>query len=336
MSVRASKVRKTKGLGSLLKSLLWDISIITLRFIQNFRMTDLQMAKMKRNIAVIDFLTLNMKIFENDETLVHFYGKLVKDQQNVAETKEEILQDLVIQNHDKTRSKREVCTFASDLLEIATSRLNSLGIEGWFTKVKVWYLYFSYANDIVSEERLRKASRLLSEKIKDLSPDYITQKQILKLESNINAFVNTPGSSLQRDRLSPELTANFKAYLKNTETDILYIFEASSNYKESPHDFFADLVALCSRPEEEEATPTTLTFTITDSKTGLPLNNVEASIDKSEETPTSDGDGKVTYLKTKAGRGIAIFNKTGYEEHVAIVKIKAGTANTFNIAMDKC
>ena len=299
-------------------------------------MTDLQMAKIKRNIAVIDFLTLNLKIFENDETIAHFYKKLIKDQEKVSATKEAILKDVIIQNHDKTRLKREACTFASDLLEIATSRFTSIGIEGWYTKVKVWYLYFSYTNDAVSEERLRKASRLLNEKMNDLTPDYITQKQILKLESNINAFVNTPGSSMQRDRLSPALTADFKVYLKNTETDILYIFEASEKYKESHHDFFADLVALCSRREEEEATPTTLTFTITDSKTGLPLNNVEASIDKSEETPTSDGDGTVTYLKTKAGRGIAIFNKTSYEEHVAIVKIKAGTANTFNIAMDKC
>jgi len=298
-------------------------------------MTDLQMAKMNRNIAVIDFLTINREIFENDETLLHFSKKLIQDQHKVSTTKEEILQDIIIQNHDKTRLKREVCTFASDLLEIATSRLTSIGIEGWFTKVKVWYLYFSYANDAVSEERLRKAARLLNEKINELTPDYITQKQILKLETNINAFVNTPGSSLQRDRLSPALTSDFKTYLKNTETDILYIFEAADKYKVSHHDFFADLVALCSRPEEEEAIPTTLTFTIIDSKTGLPLNHVEATIDKSEETPISDSDGKVTYLKTKAGRGIAIFNKTGYQEQVAIVKIKKATSNAYDVVMEQ-
>lgn len=298
-------------------------------------MTDLQMAKMKRNIAVIDFLASKMEVFENDDTLKHFYKKLVKDQQKVTESKDELLQDVVIQNHAKARLKREVCTLASNLLEIAIIRLNSLGIEGWYTKVKVWYLYFSYVNDIVSEERLRKAFKLLKEKIKDLNPDHITQKQLLKLELNINAFANTPGSSLQRDRLSPELSADFKAFLKNTETDILYIFEAADKYKEKHLDFYSDLLTLCTRSEEEAETPTTITFSITDSKTGLPLMNVVASLNKSEEEPKSDIAGKLTYLKTKAGRGIAVFIKNGYQEQVTIVKIKKGTSNTYDIMMDK-
>jgi len=298
-------------------------------------MTDLQKAKMKRNIAVIDFLESNIKIIEKDASLFHFYEKLKKDQQTASETLDEILKNNVIQNHDKARLKKEVCTLASTLCEIATKTLTSLGKEGWYSDVKVWYLHFSKANDLVTEQRLRNAYNLLTEKSKDLLPKNISKKQLDELGKLINTFANMPGSSLQKDRIPPELTFEFKADLKRTETDILYIFEAADRYKDTHVDFYADLIALCDRPEEEEKTPTTLTVKITDSNTGLPLKNVAGTLDKSEETPISNSDGKLIYKKTKAGRGIASFSKAGYEENVTIIKIKASTANIFEITMNK-
>lgn len=298
-------------------------------------MTDLQKMKMKRNVSVIKYLKSHLQIIENDNSFKHFYEKLIADHQRVLGTQEELLQDKVIQNHDKTRLKKEVCTLASTLSETATKVLDSLGQRGWYSEVKVWYMHFSRATDIVTEERLRMAYKLLKTNSSAFAPDEITAEQLAELKTKIDEFANTPGSSLQRDRISPEETVEFKANLKLTEIDIRYILEAAKKYKDTATEFYEGLVTLCTLPEEAQPTSTTINFTITDSDTGLPLPNVLCSLDKSEENPISDEEGQLNYTKTKAGRGIATFTKKGYEENVIIVKIKAATANTFEVTMQR-
>ena len=298
-------------------------------------MTDLQKAKMKRNIALLELLESYKKTFENDNEFVYFYDKLAKDHKKAVESELEISKDDMAFNLDKAKLKKEVSMLASHLCAVALDAFKEWNEKNLLKGVKFGYLHFSRCNDFITEERVKKVHQLLHKEIESLSPNYITHEQLGEFKDKIKEFVDTPGSSSIVDRPLVELTTKFRADLKLTDVDTRYILKKIETYKNKHKDFYDGIVNITTLPPMEDELTTTVTFLITDSKTGLPLQNVSGILDKSEETPFSDIDGKLAYVDTKAGRGIATFILDGYHDNVSIVKIKAAVENIFEIAMEK-
>ena len=298
-------------------------------------MTDLQKAKMKRNVALLELLESYKKTFENDNEFVYFYDKLLKDHKKAVASELEISEDDTAYNLDKAKLKKEVSMMASNLCEVALDAFEDWNEKDLIKGVKFGYLHFSRCNDLATEERLKKVYQLLHKEIDALSPNYITHEQLGEFKAKIKEFVDTPGSSSILDRPLVELTAKFRADLKLTDIDTRYILNKIEKYKLKHKDFYDEIINASTLPPMEDEQQTTVTFLITDSKTGLPLLNVRGKLDKSEETPLSDNDGKMAYVEVKGGRGIATFTLDGYHESVSIVKIKAAMENVFEIAMEK-
>jgi len=298
-------------------------------------MTDIQKAKFKRNSAVIDYLESNKKVFENDESLIHFYEKLIKDHQKAIESEFEISKDETAYNLEKARLKKEVCTLASNLSQTAQAAFVEWGERNLLKDAKVGYVHFSRYNDFITEERLKNTYRILHKDIHSLSPKYITSEELASFKEKIKEYADTPGSSSILDRPSTELTGKLRADLKLTDTDTRYILEIAEKYKIENADFYNKIVDYCTLPPMEEEPATTVTFLVSDSKDGLPLTDVAVKLNKLEETPVSDKDGKIFCSPVKAGRGVATFALPGYNENVSIVKIKAATDNVFEILMNK-
>ena len=297
-------------------------------------MTDLQKAKFNRNAAVIEFLESNKNVFEKDESLIHFYKKLLFDQKKAIDSELEIRKDDNAYNLDKAKLKREVCMMASSLSQTALNAFTEWGEKELIKETKVGYIHFSRYNDFITVERLRNTYRLLHKEVHSLSPDHITNEELASFKIKIKEYADTPGSSSILDRPSTELTGKLRADLKLTDTDIRYIQNIAENYIETNKDFYDNLLAISTLPVMEEESATKVLFLITDN-TGLPLQNVAVTIDKSEETLISDSEGRIMYAVVKAGRGIASFVHPEFKEKVSIVKIKAATENIFEITMER-
>ena len=297
-------------------------------------MTDLQKAKLLRNAAVVKFLDNNKAAFEKDAELKHFYKKLMSDHAQSMVSAEDVKGDDTAFSTIKLAAKKDVCEMARSLCSTAKAAFLSWGDRDLYKKVKVGYLHFFRSNDFYTEERIKELHKLLSNHIKSLSPEHITQEQLDEFRHKIKFFVETTGSSSVNDRPPVDVITRLKLDLTVLEVDIHYIFNHVSKYKKTNEAFYEGLMNCNTIPEKEEGTDTVVEFLITDTDNKNVLQNVEANLSKSSEKLISNKEGKIIYTHTRAGRGVATFLLEGYKECVSIVKIKAGMVNKFTVALE--
>lgn len=297
-------------------------------------MTDLQKAKLTRNAAVVSFLENNKEVFEKDNDLIHFYNKLVSDHAQSLVSAEDLSDDDTSFSTAKLAAKKDVCEMARSICNTAKTAFSVWGDKELYKKTKVGFLHFFRSNDFYTEQRLKELYKLLSNHLKSLSPEYITQEQLDLFRDKIKIFIDAKGSSSINDRPPVDVVTRLKMDLKVIEVDIHYIFSKALKFKKDHEVFYEGLISCNIIPEKEKETETIVEFTIADLASKQYLQGVEAKFSKSSEKLMSNQYGKMVYNHAKAGRGIATFLLDGYKECVSIVKIKAGTVNRIEVFLE--
>ncbi len=298
-------------------------------------MTELQEEKMLRNAAVLEFLKENIKVFESDTEIMHFYKKLQKDIAISMSSADNLKNDDTAFSEEKINVKRDVCLYAGTLCEKVAPFFISSGEKDLIKKVKHSYLYFFRFNDFSCEEKLKEFHKLLHSKLNWFPVDGINEEQLDIFKNKIKTFTDAPGSSSIVDRPTPELLVKLREYLKMIDVDLSYLSNYISGYEQKNKEFHDNFNAVIVLPQKEKKAITNVKFTILDSVSNNPIPNVTVTLSKLEKPMISDENGKILYESCKAGRAIAILVCEGYREYDTSLRINANQDNSYVISLEK-
>ncbi len=234
-------------------------------------------------------------------------------------------------SQDKLDAKVEMCFQAACLAGSAQVKLDSLGKNSISRQMHSAESYYFHTADSESSTLAKALHDLLVLNLTLLTPNYVTDAQLIAFQTIITLFMTTQGSSDAVHKISPELTQAFNNDLSACKKNGNDLKKLIKKYKKSNSLFYKSLVNVMKPKFTVHHTDVDLL--IIDAITGLPIPEAVATFSDSAKTGVSKEDGSLLVEEVAHGEEIMTITSANHLPSVTTIKIVSGRTNSFKIML---
>jgi hypothetical protein len=253
-------------------------------------MNQREIAKTKMYNALDTFLTKNADVYAGNNAFIkdstNFSNQLIAVN-NLATI---LSVDNTGYSQQKLDAKNAMADNAAALCGFAVVGLKKLKKNLEASQLHISSTEYSHIPDTESKALAQSVHDEMFSVLALLSPDYITDTDLLDLQTLINTFSNTQGSAMSVNTGTPQQRNNFKQAVINIDAIIADILLLARKYETSNAEFYNNLVAQTAIPVVN-IHHTTFSATVKKKVDNTPIANATASISNSKKTGASDSNG---------------------------------------------
>lgn len=297
-------------------------------------MNNLEQAKMTRNEGIATFLNTNAAAYTSDNAMKALVTRFLKNKKAVTDDAALMTADNSGFSQMKVDAKFDAADFAATLCGAAQVKLDELGKHDVSVLLHDAVSYYTAPADADAATRLQAAHDVIDANLAIITDDYVKAAELASLQTLIDTFNATTGTSQAVHSTTPAVTASFKSNIKLTDADAKDFVKLVRKYKSSNKNFYEGIIAVSKTPAVA-VQHTSVDITITDAATNAPVAGAVATLSNSKKTAASIANGFAHFEQVGGGNVTLSITATGYKPFTMLVHINAGKDNSFAASLEK-
>lgn len=293
-------------------------------------MTSNEIAKTTTYNGLETFLAENDSIFQNDIAFNAERTEFATGLLQVKSLATMLSVDNTAYSAQKIQAKQEMSIQAASLAGFAQVILFKKGKHLEASQLHVSISDYMRTSDSEAKALAQSTHDLLNASIADLTPDYVTAADLNTLQTKIDTFNNTHGTSTIVHQGTPEQRKNFKAAIQNLDTIIINLRLLARKYMASNPEFYSQLIKQ-STFISAHVHHTTLSVSIKSKADNSIIANATGTLNTSTKTGISDENGLMSIEQIRKGTAILTIKADGFKDYTGNVSLISGHDNHFDI-----
>ena len=296
-------------------------------------MTNREQAQMSMFIALDKELTDDESVYQGDADYVAEVAAFRTAFQANKDAAEKAHVDNSGFSQDKLNQKLVLSQMASNLSGKAYVKFVNLNKLNLAEQMSTEPTDYSIKADSVCATLAQKAHDVMHDNLADLSPNTVTDANLVDLQKEIDKFTELKGSSEIVHEVSPELTQQFKDSFKPVMVRVDHLKLLTRDYKSSNPGFYTRLMASTKIPTIN-VHHTYVGGHVTRKSDGKPILGAVFSLTKGGKSDTTDHEGDFLIEEVKAGEDTLTGVLDGNVVYTGYITIKRGKTNHFDVVIE--